>query len=171
MATVPHIEFAGVRFNSLAGQGVIVTGGASGIGEAVVRAIVREGGSVVIADLQEERGAQLVTELSGMGLFHRTDVQTFLLGRPEPAEGVRLWAFNQGFYNLFLAVLVVVGAAIVWMSNHRGVGVALVLAGVGAMLGAAVVLALSGASRRTPAIKQGPLPLVAVVLIVVGLAA
>ena len=32
-------------------------------------------------------------------LFHRVDVQTFLLGRPEPAEGVRLWAFNQGFYS------------------------------------------------------------------------
>ena len=89
----------------------------------------------------------------------------------EEAEATRELAYNQGFYNLFLAVLVVVGAAIVWMSNHRGVGVALVLAGVGAMLGAAVVLALSGASRRTPAIKQGALPLVAVVLIVVGLAA
>lgn len=36
-------------------------------------------------------------------LFHRADVQTFLLGKPEPAHGVRLWAFNQGFYNLFLA--------------------------------------------------------------------
>ena len=30
----------------------VVTGGASGIGEATVRALVREGGSVVIADLQ-----------------------------------------------------------------------------------------------------------------------
>jgi hypothetical protein len=36
-------------------------------------------------------------------LFHRPNVQTFLLGKPEPAAGVRLWAFNQGFYNLFLA--------------------------------------------------------------------
>jgi putative membrane protein len=35
-------------------------------------------------------------------LFHRPSVQTFLLGRPEPSAGVRLWAFNQRFYNLFL---------------------------------------------------------------------
>jgi NAD(P)-dependent dehydrogenase (short-subunit alcohol dehydrogenase family) len=56
------------------GHVVVVYGGASGIGEAVARAIVREGGRVVIADLQEERGAQLVAELSGNALFHRTDV-------------------------------------------------------------------------------------------------
>jgi NAD(P)-dependent dehydrogenase (short-subunit alcohol dehydrogenase family) len=56
------------------GHVVVVCGGASGIGEAVARALVREGGRVVIADLQDERGAQLVAELSGMALFHRTDV-------------------------------------------------------------------------------------------------
>lgn len=56
------------------GQVVVVTGGASGIGEAVARAIVREGGRVLIADLQEERGAALVAELPGMAVFHRTDV-------------------------------------------------------------------------------------------------
>src|SRR5687768_8095166 len=36
-------------------------------------------------------------------LFERPAVQRFLLGRTEAAPGVRLWAFNQGFYNLFLA--------------------------------------------------------------------
>lgn len=56
------------------GHVVVVFGGASGIGEAVVRAIVREGGRVLIADLQEERGAALVAELPGMAVFHRTDV-------------------------------------------------------------------------------------------------
>lgn len=56
------------------GQVVVVTGGASGIGEAVARAIVREGGRVLIADLQEARGAALVAELRGMAVFHRTDV-------------------------------------------------------------------------------------------------
>jgi NAD(P)-dependent dehydrogenase (short-subunit alcohol dehydrogenase family) len=53
---------------------VVVTGGASGIGEATVRAIVDEGGSVVIADLQEERGRALVAELGAPALFHHTDV-------------------------------------------------------------------------------------------------
>ena len=37
------------------GHCVVVTGGASGIGEATVRSIVEQGGAVVIADLQEQR--------------------------------------------------------------------------------------------------------------------
>lgn len=53
---------------------VVVTGGASGIGEATVRAIVEEGGRVVIADLQEERGRALVAELGSAAIFHYTDV-------------------------------------------------------------------------------------------------
>lgn len=53
---------------------VLVTGGASGIGEATTRAIVEEGGRVVIADLQEERGAALVEELGESVIFQRTDV-------------------------------------------------------------------------------------------------
>ena len=55
-------------------QCVVVTGGASGIGEATVRAIVKEGGRVVIADLQEERGRALVSELGAATVFHNTDV-------------------------------------------------------------------------------------------------
>jgi NAD(P)-dependent dehydrogenase (short-subunit alcohol dehydrogenase family) len=53
---------------------VVVTGGASGIGEATVRGIVAEGGSVVIADLQEDRGRALVAELGPATVFHYTDV-------------------------------------------------------------------------------------------------
>ncbi|MEZ5571484.1 MAG: SDR family oxidoreductase [Halioglobus sp.] len=59
------------RFNN---QCVVVTGGASGIGEATVRALVKEGGSVVIADLQDERGHALVAELGDATCFHHTDV-------------------------------------------------------------------------------------------------
>ncbi len=53
---------------------VVVTGGASGIGECTTRAIVAEGGCVVIADLQEERGRALVEELGAAAAFHHTDV-------------------------------------------------------------------------------------------------
>jgi NAD(P)-dependent dehydrogenase (short-subunit alcohol dehydrogenase family) len=56
------------------GQVVVVTGGASGIGEATVRAIVAQGGSVVIADLQEDRGQALVAELGAASVFIKTDV-------------------------------------------------------------------------------------------------
>ena len=55
-------------------QCVVVTGGASGIGEATVRSIVDEGGRVVIADLQDDRGRALVSELGSSTLFHHTDV-------------------------------------------------------------------------------------------------
>lgn len=47
----------------LKGKGIIVTGGASGIGEASVRKIIAEGGKVVIADLDADRGNVLVSEL------------------------------------------------------------------------------------------------------------
>jgi NAD(P)-dependent dehydrogenase (short-subunit alcohol dehydrogenase family) len=53
---------------------VVVTGGASGIGEATVRGIVAEGGRVLIADLQEELGQALADELGAAALFHLTNV-------------------------------------------------------------------------------------------------
>ena len=56
------------------GQCIVVTGGASGIGEATVRGLVAAGGSVVIADLQEDRGQALVEELGDATLFIKTNV-------------------------------------------------------------------------------------------------
>ncbi len=52
----------------------LVTGGASGLGEAVVRAINAHGGKVVIADLNEETGQALVNELGDNVRFVRCDV-------------------------------------------------------------------------------------------------
>lgn len=52
----------------------LVTGGASGLGEAVVRAIVTKGGNVVIADLNESAGKTLVDELGANVRFVRCDV-------------------------------------------------------------------------------------------------
>ena len=46
--------------------------------------------------------------------------------------------------------------------GHVGVGAALILAGTGAMLAAAAVLALASAPHRGAAAKQGILPLLAV---------
>ncbi|SDP71114.1 3-hydroxyacyl-CoA dehydrogenase [Halobacillus sp. SY10] len=57
-------------------KGVVaaVTGGASGLGEATVRKIVRNGGRVVIVDQNEEKGAALAEELGSSALFVKTDV-------------------------------------------------------------------------------------------------
>ena len=52
----------------------LVTGGASGLGESVVRAIVTQGGKVVIADLNESTGQALVNELGDNVRFARCDV-------------------------------------------------------------------------------------------------
>lgn len=45
------------------GKNFLVTGGASGLGEACVRNLVKIGGKVIIADLNQERGAALQAEL------------------------------------------------------------------------------------------------------------
>jgi len=50
----------------------IVTGGASGLGEGTARMLAREGATVVIADLQAERGEALAKELGGT--FIKCDV-------------------------------------------------------------------------------------------------
>jgi NAD(P)-dependent dehydrogenase (short-subunit alcohol dehydrogenase family) len=52
----------------------VVSGGASGLGEATVRELVARGAAVTILDLQEERGKALADELGGHTSFVRTDV-------------------------------------------------------------------------------------------------
>ena len=86
----------------------------------------------------------------------------------EEAEATKLLAFNQGFYNLFLALVTVVGVGFM-ISGGIPVGAALVFAGVGSMLAAAVVLLASSPDKARSAVVQGALPLVAVVLLAIGL--
>jgi putative membrane protein len=89
---------------------------------------------------------------------------------PEQAEATKELAFNQGFYNLFLAVVTAVGVVVV-ATGSTGVGAALVLAGTGSMLLAALVLVLSSPAKARAAAVQGVLPLLAVVATVIGLLA
>lgn len=86
----------------------------------------------------------------------------------EGAAATKEMAFNQGFYNLFLALVTVVGVAL-YATGSPAAGVALVFAGVGSMLGAALVLFLSAPDKRAAALKQGTLPLLAVLLLAGGL--
>ena len=57
---------------NLEGSSSIVTGGASGIGEACARQLADLGSKVVIADLNEERGQQVADEIGGA--FVKCDV-------------------------------------------------------------------------------------------------
>jgi putative membrane protein len=88
---------------------------------------------------------------------------------PETAETTKELAFNQGFYNLFLAIVSAIGV-VAYLSGYRPVGLALMFAGVGSMLAAAVVLLTSSPDKARAAIVQGTFPLIAVVLLAVGLA-
>ncbi len=85
----------------------------------------------------------------------------------EEAETTRLMALNQGFYNLFLAVVTAVGIVAIAL-GHSAVGAALVYAGAGSMLAAAVVLVASAPDNVRAAVMQGTLPAIAVVLLAVS---
>jgi NAD(P)-dependent dehydrogenase (short-subunit alcohol dehydrogenase family) len=56
----------------LNGSSAIVTGGASGIGAAVARALADRGATVVVADLQADKGEKLAAEIGGV--FAQVDV-------------------------------------------------------------------------------------------------
>jgi NAD(P)-dependent dehydrogenase (short-subunit alcohol dehydrogenase family) len=59
----------------LHGVGAIVTGGASGLGEAAARRLHAAGANVVIADVNEEGGRRMVAELGRNTEFVRCDVE------------------------------------------------------------------------------------------------
>ncbi len=89
---------------------------------------------------------------------------------PEEAETTKLLAFNQGFYNLFLAVVTTIGIIAILL-GHNAVGAALVFAGVGSMAAAAVVLLASSPDKARAAVTQGTFPVIAIVLVAIGLLA
>lgn len=58
------------------GKTAVITGGASGLGEASVRRLHAAGANVVIADLSEELGQKLEKELGEKALYVKTDVSS-----------------------------------------------------------------------------------------------
>ncbi|MDO8372897.1 MAG: glucose 1-dehydrogenase [Polaromonas sp.] len=59
---------------SLGGRVAIVTGGASGIGAAVARRFINAGATVVLADVQDDRGRRLAEALGPSCHYRRADV-------------------------------------------------------------------------------------------------
>jgi putative membrane protein len=88
---------------------------------------------------------------------------------PQQARDTRSMAFNQGFYNLFLAVEIAVGV-VVLAAGATAVGATLVFVGTGSMVAAGLVLLLSDRSKTRPALIQLTPPLLGIALLAAGLA-
>ncbi|GAA3666556.1 DUF1304 domain-containing protein [Nocardioides ginsengisoli] len=85
------------------------------------------------------------------------------------AEATKELAFNQGFYNLFLAVVTAAGIVGVAAADDDRVGATLVFTGAGSMVAAGLVLLLSSPDKARAAITQLAFPAVAVVLLAIAL--
>ncbi len=84
----------------------------------------------------------------------------FFVASQGDAEILRPWAFNQGFYNLFLAVGVVAGVVAV-NAGQVEAGPALVLFACGSMAAAGMVLMATDRRFLRPALIQAVPPLIA----------
>ena len=78
-------------------------------------------------------------------------------------------AYNQGFYNLFLAIGAVIGLVLLFTPAAMA-GYALVFLSTGSMLAAALVLVSTGRDRIRTAAIQGTFPLLTVVFLLISLA-
>jgi len=87
------------------------------------------------------------------------------------AEVVRPMAFNQGFYNLFLALGVGAGLVLLGVPNFHQAGHAVALFAAGSMVAAALVLIISSPKLARAAAIQGVAPLLGIVFLTIGLAA
>ena len=81
----------------------VVFGGASGLGEGAVRALVAAGVDCVVADVDEDRGRALAGELAPHVSFERVDITNadevegvFAAERPTPVRFVVSCAFVPG---------------------------------------------------------------------------
>lgn len=72
----------------IAGKVFIVTGGASGLGEGTARMLAREGGKVVVADLQDDKGRAVAAEIGGA--YVHCDVSQEADGQAAVAQAVSM---------------------------------------------------------------------------------
>lgn len=86
---------------------------------------------------------------------------------PEEALVTRPLAYNQGFYNLFLALGAFAAVGFL-AADHRDVGLALAVTSAGSMVAAALVLLLSDRSKARAALTQGTLPALGLVALLIS---
>jgi NAD(P)-dependent dehydrogenase (short-subunit alcohol dehydrogenase family) len=84
---------------NVAGHTFLVTGGASGLGEACVRRLVKFGGRCVVADMNEEAGIALAGQLGDSAAFVATDVTSEDSARSAIAFTVERFGGLHGLVN------------------------------------------------------------------------
>jgi len=91
----------------------------------------------------------------------------FHVGSQADAELIKPWAFNQGFYNLFLAIGAAAGVIALHV-GHAPAGRGLILLACGSMVAAGVVLVAYDRRFARAALIQAVPPLIAIVGVLLG---
>lgn len=97
--------------------------------------------------------------------------RAFGIGSQADADTVKAMAFNQGFYNVFLAIGAGAGIVMLASANLGQGGAVLTFFSAGSMVLAALVLITSSPKLARAAAIQGLAPLIGIILIALGLAA
>lgn len=95
-------------------------------------------------------------------------MEIFSIRSVQEAEATKEMAYNQGFYNLFLGIMAIVGSALS-LSGYHIVGATLMTAGTASMVLAALVLFAGSPDKRGAAIKQFVFPAIALLLMGVAI--
>ena len=93
--------------------------------------------------------------------------KAFGLPSQDIAAVIQPMAFNQGFYNLFLAVGILVGSFIA--ITNQTIGFTMMLFAAASMVGAGVVLFFSVKRSRSAALLQAVPPLIGIICTAIGL--
>lgn len=95
----------------------------------------------------------------------------FGIASQDDAETIKPMAYNQGFYNGFLAIGGLAGIVLAASPLLHQAGIAMELFAGLSMVLAATVLVISSPKLARAAVLQGALPLIGIVLIAIGLLA
>ncbi|ERK71016.1 hypothetical protein N136_02635 [Leifsonia aquatica ATCC 14665] len=128
------------------------------------------GGMIVLATVVVTLAAALhvaIFFMESVAWGRPTVWKRFGVADQQAADTTKPMAYNQGFYNLFLAIGAVVGLILYGVGLHPA-GLALILFTMGCMFAASVVLLTTGKGYWRASITQGTLPLIGFILMLLS---
>ncbi len=105
--------------------------------------------------------------LEAVRFDHPTTRAVFRIRSEEQAAAIKPWAYNQGFYNLFLGLAVVIGVVLLG-AGHDVAGTTAIVFGCAVMLAAATLLAISDRAMARAALVQGMAPALALIAVLLA---